>query len=271
MNRWTGAALLRPGLLVCATLVSAQVRADFAVALSPPRFELEAKPGSVLRQTLEIANAGKDTVRLSIRSADWVFGQDGAVDFFEPLQPGSCRPWVAIERREVTVRPGRPYRLRFEVTTPPDAPPAECRFALLVEGQDEGIGNAGEVRIPYTGRLAAIVYVGIGGVEPELSIIGPAVRQVQGEATPVLLVRNTGPAHGRLRGLLSGIDANGMALEFTPSGEPVLPGETRAISLVATRRSAPGVRVLPRLPITAVGSVEWGKRQSIDIDYRFPP
>lgn len=262
---------LRFFIVASTVLMAAHARAEFAVALSPPRYELELKAGAALRQTLEISNAGKEEVRLSIRTADWVYRPDGAVDFLDPLQPGSCRPWVAIERRQLTVRPGRPYRLRFEVTAPPDAPPAECRFALLVQGLDEGFGRAGNLSIPYTGRLAAIVYVGVGGVQPALSIVGSAVRQVHGEPTPVLLVSNTGAAHGRLRGLLSGDDADGTALEFAPSGEPVMPGEVRAVTLVATRQGEPGIRVKPRLPVRAKGTLEWGKRQSADIDFRFPP
>jgi hypothetical protein len=246
-------------------------RADFAVALSPPRFEVETEAGSVVRRMLEISNAGTEPVRVSIRTADWVFEPGGAVTFFDELQPGSCRPWVAIERREVTVRPGRPFRLRFEVTPPPGTPAVECRFALLVEGKDSSIGKAGDISIPYTGRLAAIVYIGVGGVKPELSFVGSEVRQVNGEPTPVLLLHNSGSAHGRPRGLLSGTDAGGVSIELTPSGEPVMPGETRAISLVSTKASDPGIRVVPRPPITAKGTVDWLNGKSIDIDARFPP
>jgi len=272
MTTWTGAtAALRLFLPACAGLILCiPARADFAVALSPPRFELETKAGTVLRNTLEISNAGKEPVRLSVRTADWVFRPDGSVEFFDPLQPGSCRPWVAIERREVTVRPGRPYKLRFEVTPPPDTAPVECRFALLVEGEDRSLGKAGDINIPYTGRLAAVVYVGVGGVQPELSIVGAQVREVNGQPAPVLMVRNTGAAHGRPQGMLVGTDANGADLELAPSGEPMMPGETRAIALVASKRSDPGIRVVPRLPITAKGAVEWAKGKSIEVDTRIP-
>jgi hypothetical protein len=260
-------------LAACGALLAVHTaaRADFAVALSPPRFELETKAGAVVRHTLEISNAGKEAVRLSVRTADWVFQPDGSVEFFDALQPGSCRPWVAIERREVTVRPERPYKLRFEVTPPPDTPPVECRFALLVEGEDQSLGKAGDISIPYTGRLAAVVYLGVGGVQPELSIVGTDVRQVNGQQTPVLMVRNSGAAHGRPKGILTGMDANGVELELTPSGEPVMPGETRAISLVATKRNDPGIRVQPRLPVTVKGSVEWARGKSAEIDSRIPP
>jgi hypothetical protein len=259
--------------LSCGVLlaIAMPARADFAVALSPPRFEVETDAGSVVRQMLEISNAGSEPVRLSIRTADWVFQPQGAVDFLDELQPGSCRPWVAIERREVTVRPGRPYRLRFEVTPPPGTAPVECRFALLVEGKDGSVGKAGDISIPYTGRLAAIVYIGVGGVKPQLSIVGSGMRPVNGEPTPVLLVRNSGSAHGRPRGLLSGTDSGGAGIELTPSGEPVMPGETRAISLVSTKTSDPGIRVVPRPPITAKGSIDWLNGQSIEVDARFPP
>ena len=83
--------------------------AEFAVAVSPPRFELQMKPGERSRHVLEISNASAEPNRLSVKTADWSLGADDAVALYEELQPGSCRPSVVLERRELTVADLMPF------------------------------------------------------------------------------------------------------------------------------------------------------------------
>ena len=106
----------------------------FAAIISPPRFELFVKPGEKTRQVIEITNASTQLAKYYLKTADWALDKNGGVSFDETLQAGSCRPWVAIEAREISVSGGGKYRYRFEIAVPADAPPGECRFALLVEG-----------------------------------------------------------------------------------------------------------------------------------------
>jgi P pilus assembly chaperone PapD len=242
--------------------------AEFAIAISPPRYELEAKAGELVRQTMEITNASAQPAALTVKTADWTYEQDGGVTFHDELAPGSCRPWVTIERRQLTVVAGRPYRYRFEVAPPAGTAPMECRFAILLEGQQES-ANAGGLMVPFNARLAVIVYLGIGGVQPELSVVGTSVQTVEGRQTPVLQVRNTGLAHGRLEGFLSGTDARNTPLDFVARGYPILPGETRAIPLNAARQGDPDAPVTLTFPVTVKGKLEWGKKQSQDFEQRF--
>lgn len=260
---------IRSRLLALALSIPALcANAEFAVAISPPRFEVEAKAGSLLRQTMEITNSSAQPAALTIKTADWTYEQDGAVNFNEELAAGSCRPWVTIERRDLTVTAGRPYRFRFEVAPPAGTPPMECRFAVLVEGQQEST-SAGGLVVPFNARLAVVVYVGIGDVQPELSVVGTAVQAVDGRQTPVLRVRNTGLAHGRLEGFLTGTDANNTPLDFVARGYPILPGETRVIPLNASRQGDPDAPVTLTFPVTVKGKLEWGKKRSQDFEQRF--
>ena len=43
---------------------------EFALAVTPPRFELQVKPGERTRQILEITNASPDANTLSVKTAD---------------------------------------------------------------------------------------------------------------------------------------------------------------------------------------------------------
>jgi len=204
---------------------------DFALAVSPPRFELAAKPGETVRAVAELSNRSDAPTNLTFATAEWDLTADGGVVLTEALKPGSCRPWVAIERRQTSLPGKTSLRYRFEVTPPADTPPTECRFAIVVAGGDSSVAAADNVKFPVSGQIALIVYVSVGDVKPALKILKADVVTIGGVQTPVVMVENTGTAHGRLSAFLSGIDAAGVRREFSPSTLPVLPGETRMIAL----------------------------------------
>jgi hypothetical protein len=231
----------------------------FAAMVSPPRFELEGKPGVRINQVVEISNGAPAPAHYRISTSDWTLADDGGPMFQDALQPGSCRSWVALQRKELVVPAGGHVRFRFEVNPPASAPVGECRFALMVAGDDELATTAEGAKFPISGRLAVIVYVQIGEAKPELEIVSARTAMVNGVRTPVLEVRNHGSAHGRLSGFLSGTDASGRKLEFAPSTLPILPNEVRQVALTP---SAGGRNVSDvAYPVVIRGSLEWGDKR----------
>jgi hypothetical protein len=252
--------------LACAAL-ALPAMAQFSLAISPPRFELSTKPGERAREIVEFTHTDARPGAYTVRTADWALRPDGSVDFTDALLPGSCRPWVAIERREVAVSQGRPYRFRFEVTPPADTPPVECRFALMIEGKNEATTPG--VPLAFAARIGVIVYVAVGDVAPVIELAGTAIKQIDGRALPAIRIRNSGNAHGRLAGYLNGTDASGARLEFQPEASAILPGETREIALIATKPGDADAAVTVNFPLTITGKVEWGRTGSTPIDQRF--
>jgi fimbrial chaperone protein len=259
--------------MLCATttlLLAGNAAAQgFAAIVSPPRFELTAKSGDKVRQVAEIGNAGTQAAKYHFKTADWSLDKTGGVSFDEKLQPGSCRTWVAIEKREITVAGGGRYRYRFEISVPGDAPTGECRFALLIEGDEQAVKAVNGPPVPVSGRIGVIVYLSIGGAVPKLDVVSSQVATINGEATPVLQIKNSGNAHGRLDGFLSGTDASGRKHEFSLSTLPILPGETRAISLIVNRdEQAAPIKIA--YPMTVRGNLEWADK-SVPFEQRFAP
>jgi hypothetical protein len=243
-------------VVLCPLLAQAQ---GFSALVSPPRVETAVKPGSTTRQVLEVTQVGNQPGRFRIYTADWKFSDNGSLDFTEALTPGSCRPWVALERRELTVGANGKTRFRFEITPPPDAPATECTFAIMFEGQDTSAVTQGNLSFPVSGRIGVIVYAGLPGTKAELQI----TKHYVGSDTarlPTLDIQNTGTAHARLAGMLTGVDAKGVALEFTPYTLPVLPGKTRPIALGAnTENGKPAASIA--YPVTIKGTLEWGSQR----------
>lgn len=253
-------------LLVAAPLGA--LAQGFAAYITPPRFEVQVDAGQTLRQVLEIQHVGLQKGMYRVYTNDWSFLPDNSVAFSDTLAPDSCRPWVAVERRELTVEPGARYRYRFEITPPPGTPARECRFAIMVEGL-EPARVQGDLNFPVGGRIGVIVYATVGDAQPRLDIARTRVVTIEGTPTAVIDVRNTGNAHGRLEGFVNGTDASGARLEMAPADLPILPGETRSIGLmpvVEDGKKAPEVR----FPLKVKGNLEWGKNR-LPLDASFAP
>lgn len=250
-------------LLVTASwaLLCGVAQAQFAAAVTPPRFELSAEPGKTTRQVMEITHATPGAGTYRVYTTDWSMAADGALSFYDTLQPGSCRPWVAIERKEITVARGTRLRYRFEVTVPADAAAQECRFALMIESRPQEVMTSESSSFPMNGRIAVIVYVAVGSARAQLEAGDIAVAAFDGRPTPMLSVRNSGNATGRLSGILKGVDGAGAALEFTPENLPILPGQTRRIALQAYGpgpRSATSAAPAFKWPLSLRGLLEYG-------------
>ena len=234
--------------------------------MSPPRFELKAKAGDVVRQVLEIGNDAALPDEYAVSTADWSLNAQGGVEFSEPLKDGSCRPWVRIERHTVTLPPRAVRKFRFEVHVPPEAPAQECRFAIMVEKAAPAAPNivAGNIQFPLEGRIGVIVYVAVGEVKPRLELREVGLHSFNGRLTPAATFYNGGESHGRPEGVLEGRDASGQTYEFVVSPFPILPGETRTVALWA--QEGPDHKA-PQLsyPLRLRGTIEWdGGKQQID-------
>jgi fimbrial chaperone protein len=248
-------------LCIFGSVLTAPVQAQgFAALVSPPRFELAAKPGKLLRAVVEVGNRSSMAAKYLIHTADWTMGPDLSVKFYDALQPGSCRPWVAIERPEVVVPGGGTMRYRFEVSVPADAPAGECRFAIMIEGDKPSIARSNGLNVPISGRIGVIVYVAIGDGAPKMEILGPKIATLNGQQLPTLRIHNAGDAHGRMSGFLTGTDAKGISYDFTPSTFPILPHDERDVFLIPS--TATNEHPTLTFPVTVKGKLEWGNNQT---------
>lgn len=244
----------------------------FAAAISPSRFELHAKPGDVVRESITVLNPSGQPADYLFRTVDWELDDASGIQYIEDtLADGSCRPWVALERRTVTIRNGDSRNYRFEVHVPADAPPGLCRFAILIEPAAAYTARIadGEVALPVVGRYAVITYVTIGDAAAEIEYLGLSKVDINGLALPAITVRNSGRTHDRAFGQIAAVDAAGRRVSLVPSTFPVLPGRTETLALVPETDAAGTSPVTLgnqlQYPLQLRGSVEiGGKTLAID-------
>ncbi|QMV72177.1 hypothetical protein HS961_04635 [Comamonas piscis] len=237
--------------------------APFEMAVSPSRFELSAKNGERVGQSIDLHNLGSAATALSVRTLDWSYSEEGQITYHDELLPGSCRPWVALERRTVKVPAQTKQAFRFQVTPPADAPRGECRFMIAIEGVEPAQqtiiqGGGANLSLPVTGRIAVAVYLMLGGAEPKLEVQQIGMREMAGKRIPAITVRNSGDAHGRLDGTVDAKDAKGRDFMLAVEGTPIMPGQTRHLALVP--KAEDGQTALqPSYPVKASGMLDWDK------------
>ncbi len=262
--------LLLPALAVAIAIdVFAQ---GFAAGISPSRFELEGEPGTVIRDTVTILNPGQADAEYLFRTVDWDLDESSGIQYTEDtLAAGSCRPWVQLERRNVTVRAGASRSYRFEVHVPADAAPGLCRFAILIEPSEAYTARLGEgeLSLPIVGRYAVITYVTIGDASAVIENLGLSRIESNGLQLPAITVRNSGTAHDRASGQITAVDATGTRFSLVPSSFPVRPGRTEILAfLPETDTAGKSPLTLERqlqYPVRLDGRIEIGD-QSIEID-----
>lgn len=236
---------------------------EFALVVSPPRFEDRTKPGTTYRNVFELNNTSAKAAKFTVGTADWTLDAQGAPVFSPSLAKDSCRPWVGIEANDITVKGNGKRRFRFEVAVPADAPRGECRFAIMIEGEPQPA--RGNVPLPISGRIGVIVYLAIGDAAPKLVVAETRGVDVQGQRIPALRVRNDGDMHGRLDGYLAGVDAQNQRFVLVPDNSPILPGVTRDIALYPQPPSDGTQPPAIAYPLRIKGRLD-AERQRLDID-----
>ena len=262
-KNFPGALLIALASVILPAIVSAQ---GFSAVISPPRFELAVQPGKVSRHVIEITHVATQRGSYRVYTNDWSLGPDGNALFTDVLAPNSCRPWVALEKRDLTLAANGKIRFRFEISPPADSVAGECRFAIMIEGLEQVIKTEGSLSFPVSGRVGVVVYASVGSARPIIDIANGGSGISEGAILPQLQVRNSGNAHGRLAGFVIGVDAKGQQIDFVPESVPILPGQARLVALVP---NVPGsASVTLNFPIKVTGNIEWGDRKTA-IDFRF--
>ncbi len=263
-NQPTVLVALIGALFALAANIALAADSGFSGGVTPSRFELGATKGDLLRKSLKIYNLSARPQQYAVRTVEWRYSATGEISFHDDLAQDSCREWVRLERHKINVLPDpqRPRNFRFEVAVPESATHQECRFALMIENLD-GDAQAdfagGSVSMPIAGRIAVIVYVGVGDAKSDLVIGEVSIQELHHRNVPTVTVENLGNAHGRLDADLTAISKGGNKTPLTIATSPILPGQTRFMALTPANGQALDY------PLTVTGTI-YSDGQTISIN-----
>jgi fimbrial chaperone protein len=246
-----------------------QTSFGFSALVSPPRIEGQQNIGKTYRNVIEITNTSEMSEKYTFKTADWTLDHNGGAIFQDQLSEESCRPWVAIQSHELTLKPNQRFRYRFEVKIPQDTPIGECRFAIMVEGEPKA--PKGGIGLPVSGQIGVIVYLGIGDAKADVHFLEATTKRAHSKQQPLpnLMFQNQGTAHARLSGMIEGIDAAQQRLVFNPSSDPILPKTSRTIMLYPIAEADQPIPTI-QYPLTLKGILE-NQQQQIPIDIVITP
>jgi hypothetical protein len=250
-----------PSVWPTACLCAALATASYGAGVSPSKFELRAQPGEVLRDTVRILNPGEQAEEFALKTADWRLNDNGGVQFVEDvLLEDSCRPWVRLERRTVSIQAGAEKNYRFEVHVPADAAPGLCRFAIIIEPTEPHVARIGEggISVPMVARFAVVTYVTIGDAAADVAVVDVGTRQFEGQRLPTVTLQNLGNTYDRAFGDLIATDFRGQRTRLVPSEFPVLPGRSEVIQLRLDMSAEQAEAYTLMYPLRLSGRIEIG-------------
>lgn len=153
------------------------------ITISPPKFELDATPGQVIRSVVKITNTDTDTLILTPSVQDFVAsgetGQPKFVDAKDSDPAISLSNWVNVNQgKTVTAPPRRAVEVPFVVTVPQDAEPGG-HYGAVFFAPPAGSGQVG-----VTQRIGALILIRVKGDVTEsgaLDIFGAYDKDLEGE------------------------------------------------------------------------------------------
>lgn len=162
--------------------IFAPLAAAAGVALSPPKFEIEANPGDVISERVSIANQGSNTIALSTSVQDFVAsGETGQASFIDADQGDSSisiSNWVEMSKQNIVVNPGEKVTVDFQIRVPEDAEPGGHYGAIFFAPP------AGEGQVSLQQRIGSLVLVKVSGdiiSEGRLDRFGSFDKDIPGE------------------------------------------------------------------------------------------
>lgn len=99
---------------------------DVSLVVSPPRIDLEGKPGDTLQQTVKITNNGEQEIILQSLVADFIVNDDAGTPI-KVSESASGRylasPWFTLNDPEIVLQPKQTVSLIVLIDVPADALP----------------------------------------------------------------------------------------------------------------------------------------------------
>ena len=236
----------------------------FAAVITPPRFELSVKAGDrvATRSSRSPTRCRTPTV-IRARTTDWKFDARDVVQFDDALD---ARQLPARGSRSSAARSpiagGGNYRFRFEIAPPADAPPGECRFALmLIEGDEQTVADGGQRDVRRSPRALASSCTRRSPTRSRSSkswharrASSTTNRRAGRRRAATLATRTAGSS-----GFLSGSDAAGQKsrVQHLDAADPA---RRNARPRADRARRAATSRCKIVVPVTIRGKLEWGWR-----------
>jgi len=139
--------------------------AQVSLLVSPPRYDLQLKPGETIQQTIKITNTGSVELKLDARVLDFIVQDDSGtpVPVNEEVSGRYlASPWFTLDQTTLTLAPDETKPLYAIISAPEDALPGGHYSGVYFSPQDitTPSTSTGAAVVPQLGVLFAIEIAG---------------------------------------------------------------------------------------------------------------
>lgn len=112
---------------------------DISLVVSPPRTDLEIKPGETLQKTIKVTNTSETELILSAIPIDFIVTDDAGTPIKVTTEASGrflASPWFTLETSELVVPPKDTTQLTVVITAPNDALPGGHYAGIFFEPKE---------------------------------------------------------------------------------------------------------------------------------------
>lgn len=216
-------------LCLANSFVFAQEKTGFAV--TPPSFEINAKPGDVIQNTIKIENLNKAPLTIRARPQSFVaYGEGGQVAISEDETTFSIISWVELEKAEQNIKPESFALYNFKLHIPKNAEPGSHYGAIVFSPvKDTSVGGSGANVSQEIGALILIKIPGDVFESAELLSFNPEEQIVKTDEVKLIAqLSNNGNIHVKPYGYIAIYNLLGAKVKtIEVRGRNILPGSKR--------------------------------------------
>jgi len=135
-----------------------------SLIVSPPRIDLEGKPGDTLQQTIKVTNSSDKSITISAKVFDFIVSDNSGT----PIQITTAAsgrylasPWFILDRPEFTLAAGQTESLVAVIEIPASALPGGHYAGVYFSPTEKGqLNTTGAIITPQIGSLFGITIAG---------------------------------------------------------------------------------------------------------------
>ena len=135
-----------------------------SLVVSPPRIDLDGKPGEVLQQTIKITNSSDQPITLSAKVSDFIVQDDSGTPIQINITASGrylASPWFTLDLNELTLLPGQTQNLIAVIEIPLGAlPGGHYAGVYFAPTEKTKLNTTGATVTPQIGSLFGITIAG---------------------------------------------------------------------------------------------------------------
>ncbi|MCX6743276.1 MAG: hypothetical protein NT116_03485 [Candidatus Parcubacteria bacterium] len=138
--------------------------AGYAITVSPPIIEIDAKKGDIINQVLKVKNEGTENAVYYLSSQKFIAANEsGAPEFVEgAAEEVDLASWIKFGVTSITIPAGQTVELPFSIVVPQFAGPGG-HYAAIFLSTVPPEAQAGASQVAVASRVGALVLVKIAG------------------------------------------------------------------------------------------------------------